>query len=733
MKRASTVLGLSVMIVLFLNNAAGQSNGQQRQFPTLPERPSVPPTASQLQAWGAFQSSHPGWKVRWDKETGAPASLLGMPIEVTRGTPEVIARKFLLMNRDILRMKTGLSNLMVNKIAPMRRATHVVFTQSYAGIPVEGAVYAVHMTKENKVYLANGDYFDSIEVNNTEPSIPLDEAINTAKDDLGIGLIMRGSASGNLVILPYGADFLLTWKVTIPADEPSGEWVYFISATDGTILTGYNSADYAEATGSVYDRHPGKGPVVNRTLTNLSGTGNFLNGTYVHAFNEDDQEAFSKDNWFVYGASNTHFDEVMAYYHANRFQDIYLDNIGYPYLNFPDLIVKVDATVHYGSNWNNAQAIFPNILRFGDGDGVIFNDLAKEDDVIYHEYQHLVTEYTTYDGLDGGWEEDAMDEAFSDYFGASFAGSPLIGEYVTVGSGSLRNLDNSYTMSDWNGPNYPNSQHEGSQVFSGALWDMRQQLGQNIADILSFEGLDNLDGAAPDFQDGRDAVVAADYALYAGAHVCTIKDVFGAREIGAPGYSVSISGPTELDYGENGNWTATIYCGSGSYEWRYRDNGGAWSGVVSTSSSYSRTMPDINYFELKVEVTDGSRYAEDTHAVYRTYGGLPRISTGTEETQIPKAYGLAQNHPNPFNPTTTIRYELPEPSSVTLVVYDILGNEINRWTIEREGAGYKQVVWGGTDEKGQPVSASIYIYRLTARSMESDKRFTQTRKMVLLR
>lgn len=126
----------------------------------------------------------------------------------------------------------------------------------------------------------------------------------------------------------------------------------------------------------------------------------------------------------------------------------------------------------------------------------------------------------------------------------------------------MRNLDNTYTMSDWDGdpPDEfgAGEYHKGSQIFSGALWDLRQQLGQSIADVLSFEGLDNLDQTVPDFLDGRDAIIAADYDSFGGTHVNTIKNVFSAHEIPPPP-----SPPTNLYISGNiggyarVNWTAS--------------------------------------------------------------------------------------------------------------------------------------------------------------------------------
>ena len=99
---------------------------------------------------------------------------------------------------------------------------------------------------------------------------------------------------------------------------------------------------------------------------------------------------------------------------------------------------------------------------------------------------------------------------------------------------------------------------------------------------------------------------------------------------------------------------------------------------------------------------------------------------------IPEAYALETNHPNPFNPATTLRYDLPEASRMRLVIYDIIGREVMNWEGVEE-AGYRQVLWHGADQQGRQVPTGIYIYRLVAASVESDQRFTASRKMVLLK
>ncbi|NQT61324.1 MAG: CotH kinase family protein [Candidatus Marinimicrobia bacterium] len=90
-------------------------------------------------------------------------------------------------------------------------------------------------------------------------------------------------------------------------------------------------------------------------------------------------------------------------------------------------------------------------------------------------------------------------------------------------------------------------------------------------------------------------------------------------------------------------------------------------------------------------------------------------------------YDLAQNFPNPFNPTTTILYSLPEPSEVQLIIYDLTGRVVNQYTIEDQAAGWFDIEWNGTNSKGEVVSSGVYLCRLEAGN------YSKTIKMVYLK
>jgi hypothetical protein len=77
-------------------------------------------------------------------------------------------------------------------------------------------------------------------------------------------------------------------------------------------------------------------------------------------------------------------------------------------------------------------------------------------------------------------------------------------------------------------------------------------------------------------------------------------------------------------------------------------------------------------------------------------------------------FGLAQNFPNPFNPSTTIRFSLEEASHVRLAVYNVAGQEIRTLMDASCGQGSHSVVWDGRDAHGRSVTSGVYLYRLAA-------------------
>ncbi len=100
---------------------------------------------------------------------------------------------------------------------------------------------------------------------------------------------------------------------------------------------------------------------------------------------------------------------------------------------------------------------------------------------------------------------------------------------------------------------------------------------------------------------------------------------------------------------------------------------------------------------------------------------------GDNEGGLPREFALHHNFPNPFNPETTIAFDLPKSTDVTLKVYNARGQLVKTLVNGNRSAGKYQVTWNGTDNFGNRVASGLYIYSIKAGE------FTQNRKMTLLK
>ena len=135
-------------------------------------------------------------------------------------------------------------------------------------------------------------------------------------------------------------------------------------------------------------------------------------------------------------------------------------------------------------------------------------------------------------------------------------------------------------------------------------------------------------------------------------------------------------------------------------------------------------------FRSKQEIEDS--YIELTNGALQdgTYG-LNQITTPVSvriETR-PEAYALHENYPNPFNPETTIKYQLPDAGQVRLEVYNMLGQVVKTLVDNQfQNAGRYTLQWDATNNSGQPLSSGVYFYRILAGG-----EYQSHKKMLLLK
>ena len=143
-------------------------------------------------------------------------------------------------------------------------------------------------------------------------------------------------------------------------------------------------------------------------------------------------------------------------------------------------------------------------------------------------------------------------------------------------------------------------------------------------------------------------------------------------------------------------------------------------GSVSHQTIYTftdNTVQENEYYDYRLSDVDYDGNVE--------YHSLQLM--GVSSSNTPKQFVLYPNYPNPFNPVTTIRYDLSKESFVDITIYDMLGNVVDNLVNDNQSSGYKSVQWNATNNQGEPVSAGVYVYKIQAGD------FKQTRKMILLK
>ncbi len=157
------------------------------------------------------------------------------------------------------------------------------------------------------------------------------------------------------------------------------------------------------------------------------------------------------------------------------------------------------------------------------------------------------------------------------------------------------------------------------------------------------------------------------------------------------------------------------YHGYGIY--RSHDSGETWVEL-------NEGLSDLDVMTL-IFNSEGVAFAGTSHhGVFRSL----ESTTAFDDGMPILSHSLKlQTFPNPFNPVTTISYDLPEHSEVTLTVYDVTGREMVTLQNEEHPAGHYEVRWNGVDDSGNQVSTGVYFARLQAGN------YSKTIKMVLLR
>jgi len=271
-------------------------------------------------------------------------------------------------------------------------------------------------------------------------------------------------------------------------------------------------------------------------LTNLDGSG-FLHGDYATVYSETGNPAFSPTNTFAYTRHQDEFEQVMAYYWITESQK-YIQSLGFGVTrraidNQPQR-VRIN---QLGAD-NSFETDHPILeIRYGKG-GV---DDAEDAEVILHEYGHAI--HSSQNFSFASEQAGAISEGFADYWAVSVSdvvskklGVPELEplpcvmdwdatSYTSTVPHCLRRLDlNLHYPADLNG-----EVHHDGQIWSRALWDIRQALGYRKADTLILQGSFDFPGTTMTVL--ANSTVDAARQLYGQSVANTVRQAFVARGI----------------------------------------------------------------------------------------------------------------------------------------------------------------------------------------------------------
>jgi len=294
-------------------------------------------------------------------------------------------------------------------------------------------------------------------------------------------------------------------------------------------------------------------------------------------------------------------------------------------------------------------------------------------------------------------------------YNAEFGGSAYVGELVkftgtvtadtSTASSSffVQDFDNAaHTGAAWNGVMVYNTDHNMYAV--GETIEL-------IGEVSEYNGLTEISNISSSVIVGTDDVLA---------EVVTSGDIASDSTTSEPyeGALIQINDVTVSQLLDYGDWEVTDEDGfavqiGGSDAYTYEPVVGDNIEFIAGNLTYS-----YGKYELLV------RGEYDFGAITTSIANKPAV---------PTTYTLSQNYPNPFNPTTTIQYGIVNEGHVSLIIYNILGQEIKTLVNTNQNAGFYSLYWNGLNNNNQMVSSGVYIYRIISED------FVKSKKMIYLK
>ena len=509
---------------------------------------------------------HKRLKVRAYREVagryyGTPKELWNFTLPPQKGSPEAVAKAALRANSKLLGIDPELRDLPVRAVRQTVGGSHVIFGQKYARIPIHRAYVTVHMARANEVYL----------IKNRAVPASLLPALPTAliSEEAAWRIAVRSAKGAGAKLLaaetmwfPVKDQLRYAYKFRVQRRTPAEEWIIFVDAINGRVLSKYDNLARATGWARVFNPNPvvalgdwvplldGVEPVrrvpaaayESVRLRGIAASG-LLEGRWVTT-RPTRPRVRSRSLRFEWQSHQRGFEEVNAYFHVDQ-AIRYLQSLGYTgrrAIFARPVPINARAT-RADESWYSPGT---KRLEFGTGDV----DDAEDGETVLHEFGHAVQDAICPD-FGRSPEAAAIGEGFGDYFAASFFAARKKGRdrkrllatvmtwdgilFPDAGDSArrppcVRRLDSRRTYESFDHAQDAD-EHDNGEIWSATLWDTWRSVGRAVADSIVIESHFQLDGFTT-FARGARAILDADRALFKGRHVARLKRIFRRRGIG---------------------------------------------------------------------------------------------------------------------------------------------------------------------------------------------------------
>jgi len=576
-------------------------------------------------------------------------------------TPEGIARMFLSSYADVLDMRRDTADLIFDGVIEGEALRHVWFHQEYQGIPIWRGSVVIHMTRNQEIVKCDSNYVPASTIPRLQVGMTVEAVKGIAVSEI-ISLTGSPTLGTRLAtdagIFLFGSDegpARLIYAVTGVDTASALSWEVLVDAVDGKVVRSYPLwVEYYTADGLAFNPDPvttsGNHALPNNngydyaeinaerqevTLQHLTLSSQ-LTGPWVKALPYGGSSASPP---FEYTRANSHFEEVMAYYHTDRAQT-YIQEVYGGETNDRQQKVYTNDTSFDG---NAAYISYTRDIRLGrDNEWYIFPDAGEDGKVILHEYGHAMIDdthgrdygYPAYDFLTT--ESLAISEGYSDFFACNaflhvepaFSNdeSHWFGSWFRSPTVPLRYVESSLMFADVDNP--AGDAHLYGPFWADTLWTISKRIGRRDSDRLGFEWLGEV-SSSPIWETASNDLLHMDFALNGGRNVGLILKTLLAKGVPGLSYRNNKYAYVEIEHADLSKLTVTLEVRRADQSLRYgpypltgHSGSGTWYWLVSVGTwtdCYPPGSDRIWYLKVQESSTDATIHDQGVIRDFRVF------------------------------------------------------------------------------------------------------------------